>query len=345
MRTNPRAIHYNTSIAGWSFALARALDSYGIDSGKVFEDAGIELSAVISPDARLPVSNVQKVWRHAAENTDDNFGFVVSGFLTPASFQALGYGLWSSSTVKECIERFIRYRCVLSHMVFFELLEEDDRYRLTVVDERSVKSEITNDAGLSYLVRVARHIDEPGFSPLSVRVLRDEKDSCEKLRDFYLADVEYSSSDCALLFSKNALEKPLRHGNPALAAQQDAIVERYIAELGLISEYMMRVRSEIHRLLSSESVTIEQVASSLNVTVRTLQRRLSAEQSSYNQLLDQVRHQLAMEYIKDPAANATQIAFKLGFSDSGSFGRSFKRWTNQSFSEYRGTPSSDPGRA
>ena len=177
-----------------------------------------------------------------------------------------------------------------------------------MVDERSIKSEITNDTTLSYLVRMARTMDEPGFSPLSVRVQRDEKDSCGKLPGFYRADIEYSSADCALLFSKGALEKPLQHGNPALAAQQDAIVEHYIAELGLISEYMVRVKSAIHRLLSSDGVSVEQVAEGLNVTVRTLQRRLSAEQSSYNKLLDQVRRELAMDSGKKTVSLRTRRA-------------------------------------
>jgi AraC-like DNA-binding protein len=240
--------------------------------------------------------------------------------------------------MQEFIERFIRYRCVLSHMFFCELLEENDCYRLTMVDERSIKSAITNDAGLSYIVRMARQLDNPKFAPLKVRITADKNEASEKIQHFYKADVEYASSDHALLFSKDALQRPLRYGNPDLAAQQDTIVEHYIAELGLISEYMMRVKTNIHRLLSSGNVSIELVAEGLNITVRTLQRRLSAEKSSYNHLLDQVRHQLAMEYIKDPATNATEIAFKLGFNDSGSFGRSFKRWTNHSFSEFRSGP-------
>jgi AraC-like DNA-binding protein len=325
----------NTSIAGWSFALARALEDYGIDALQVFREAGIELDEVPSAAARLPVSSVQQVWRYAAEHTDGYFGITVSAYLGPASFHGLGFALWSSSTLKDFLERFIRYRCVLSHAFFCELLEEDDCYRLTLVDERSIKSTITKDAALSYVVRMARQLGDPEFAPSLVRTTVVKNDVSGRLRDFYAADVEYASMDHALLFSKDALARPLRFGNPDLAAQQDAIVERYIAELGLISEYMMRVKTTIHSLLSSDNVRIELVAESLNVTVRTLQRRLSAEQSSYNHLLDQVRHQLAMEYIKDPATNATEIAFKLGFNDSGSFGRSFKRWTNQSFSQFR----------
>ena len=138
-----------------------------------------------------------------------------------------------------------------------------------------------------------------------------------------------------MLLDRDSLLQPLRYRNENLAAQQDTLVERYIGQLGLISAEMLRVRTEIHRLLSSGPVNIELVAEGLSVTVRTLQRRLSAEQSSYNELLDEVRRQLALDYIKDPGANATEIAFKLGFNDSGSFGRSFKRWTKKSFTQYR----------
>ena len=89
---------YNTSIAGWSFAVARALDSYGLDASQVFADAGVDLHGIDSAAARLPVSSIQQVWRYAAENTDDYFGIAVSNYLTPASFHALGFALWSSST-------------------------------------------------------------------------------------------------------------------------------------------------------------------------------------------------------------------------------------------------------
>lgn len=117
--------------------------------------------------------------------------------------------------------------------------------------------------------------------------------------------------------------------------QLDGIVERYIARLGLISDHMLRVRNEILGLQSEGEVCIEMVAENLNVTVRTLQRRLSAEQGTYIELLDEVRHQLAMEYIDDPKNTVTDLAFRLGFNDSGSFGRSFRRWTGKSITQYR----------
>ena len=145
MDTNPNKASYNTSIAGWSFALARALDDYGIDAAKVFDDAGINLAGIGSAADRLPVSGVQQVWHYAAQNTDESFGIAVSHYLNPASFHALGSALWFSSSLLECLERLIRYRCVISHQFFCELLEEDGAYRLVLVDERSIKSEVTDE--------------------------------------------------------------------------------------------------------------------------------------------------------------------------------------------------------
>ena len=324
---------YRTSIAGWSYGLADALEDYGISSAAIFARAGIDLDNIDGPDARLPVNCVQQVWKYASDHTDDAFGLAVSAHLKPASFQALGFGLHCSSTLLELLERLIRYRCVVSHMFFCELLEEDDYYRLMLVDERSVKSELTHDAFNSYLVRLTRELQRSDFAPAHVNMLRAQPS--RTLADFFAADISGNSGQSSLLIRRDDMHLPLRYGNPELATQHDTLVERYISRLGLLSEYMLRVRNAIHEILSAGAVNIEMVANKLNVTVRTLQRRLSAEQSSYNILLDEVRHQLALEYASEPGASATEIGFRLGFSDSGSFGRSFKRWEGCSFTEYK----------
>lgn len=326
---------YETSIAGWSFALAEALDSYDIDSLQVFNEAGIDLAAVESASARLPVSSVQQVWRYAENHTDDYFGIQVSKFLTPASLHALGFGLWCSSSLRDYFERYIRYRCVLSHMHFCELIEREDHYLLNLVDERAIKSEITQDAAVGFFLRMASALYGSKIAPRAVYVTRSLDKGAQRLREFYGREVRPNSDAYGIEFDKSLMEHPLRFANPALAAQQDMHVEHYIAEHGLISEYMLRVRTAIQELLHTGDFGIEQVASRLNVTVRTLQRRLSSENCAYNHLLEEVRTQKAVEYARDPAISASEIAFRLGFNDSGSFGRSFKRWTGQSFTDYR----------
>jgi AraC-like DNA-binding protein len=281
------------------------------------------------------VNGVQKVWQFAAEHTDDYFGIRVAECLTPASLHALGFALWCSSNLRDYFERYIRYRCVLSHSHFCELIEEEKHFRLSLVDERNIKSEVTQDAATGFFLGMARQLLGNDFAPAGVHITRIVGAGSDQLRRFYGPTLETGCDAYAVLLRKEDLDRPMRFANPVLAAQQDAIVEQYIAEQGLISEYMLRVRTHISQLLDAGEISIEAVASCLNVTVRTLQRRLSDENSSYNQLLDDVRKQVAMGCARDPSASATETAFKLGFIDSGSFGRSFKRWTGKSFTDYR----------
>ena len=329
---------YATSIAGWSLALAHTLAEYGVDARAIFLEAGLDLEQVTSASDRLPISAVQQVWRFAGANTDNLFGLRMSAHLQPASLHALGFALWCSSTMKEFFERYIRYRCVLSHLHFCEFFREEADYRLVLVDERNIKSEITNDAATGFFLRMGRLLAAGDFSPKRLRITRSLGAERPAFEAFIDAEVVENSDTYALEFSRRTLEAPLRFANPDLGAQQDAIVERYIADHGLISEYMLRVRTAIQELLLNECVSLERTAEHLHVSPRTLQRRLADEASSYNQLLDDVRKTLALEYIRAPRANATDIAMRLGFSDSGSFGRRFKHWTGISFSQYRRGP-------
>ena len=327
--------YHDTSIAGWSFAIAGALDEYELDSAAIFSDAGIDLAAVQSPDARLPVQCVQQVWRWAADNTDECFGIRVDRQLNPASFHALGHALWSSSTMLDFIERLLRYRCIISQRFFADLVEDGDQYCLSLIDQRTIKTEITHDAFMGLIIEMGRQLDRPEFAPLWIHTSYEAGRPMQRLEEYFGAPLLTDTGESIICFDRESLLRPLRHGNQELALQLDAIVERYIARLGLISEHMLRVRNEIHGLLSDGEGSIEMVAENLNVTVRTLQRRLSAERCTYNQLLDEVRHQLALDYIQEPTNSVTDVAFRLGFNDSGSFGRSFKRWTGKSFTQYR----------
>ena len=79
------------------------------------------------------------------------------------------------------------------------------------------------------------------------------------------------------------------------------------------------------------------MASELFMSSRTLQRKLEDEGTSYNDVLNETRRELALRYIKEESLPLTEVSFLLGFSDSAAFSRAFKRWQGLSPSEYRGS--------
>ena len=97
-----------------------------------------------------------------------------------------------------------------------------------------------------------------------------------------------------------------------------------------------RVTAVIVDMLPSGGIADEKIAESLNMGVRSLQRRLKDHQASFSGLLENTRRELSREYLRDPKHSVNEVAYLLGFSEPGNFSRAFKRWYGQTPSEFRG---------
>jgi len=100
-----------------------------------------------------------------------------------------------------------------------------------------------------------------------------------------------------------------------------------LAALGNAST-SLRVSEEIIRRLAGGEPRRQDVAAALHLADRTLQRRLSAEKTSFQQLLDEARRDLARKYLADPRHALGQVAHLLGFADQSNFFRACRRWFN-----------------
>ena len=96
-----------------------------------------------------------------------------------------------------------------------------------------------------------------------------------------------------------------------------------------------KVKNFLLTMLPSGDTSIEETAFRLNVSKRTLQRHLTQESTSYQDLLNKIRHQLAEHYLKTGRVSLSEISFLLGFQDSNSFLRAFKFWSGDSPGEFR----------
>lgn len=325
-----------TSISAWAVALARALDSNGINSQAVFREAGIDLEQALSPYTRFPVARMQNVWKHAAERLEqDNFGLNVAAQLTPASFYGLSFGLYASGTLMELLERLIKFRRVISCSYDINLDASGDFVMLTFDDKRQIKSAAPSITVILYLLRICREIYGPTFHPEKVYFDLPESSGNQQLLDFVNAPIVYNAPCNGILLSKEMAQRPLPGADPELGQQQDKLVERYLARAGLEDTLRARVKLQVLESLADGSASLEELAAAMHTTPRTLQRKLKKENCSYHDLLDESRQQLALEYATDPHMSATQIALSLGFADTATFARAFKRWTGDSLTVYR----------
>jgi AraC-like DNA-binding protein len=90
------------------------------------------------------------------------------------------------------------------------------------------------------------------------------------------------------------------------------------------------VENEVEKLLPRGKASKQTIAKALALSARTLSRRLAGEGTTYEEVVDQLRRTLALQYLKDPGMSISQIAWLLGYEGSTSFNHAFKRWTGRS---------------
>lgn len=137
------------------------------------------------------------------------------------------------------------------------------------------------------------------------------------------------------MLPKQILQLPLVGACAELAQLHDNIATGYITRLDK-DDVVAAVRQKIIEYLPNGDCTRDKVAAAMCVTPTTLQNKLSRRDTNFQDLLDAIRKELAISYVRQPSLTITEITFLLGFGDTTNFTRAFKRWEGVSPTEFRG---------
>ena len=320
----------------WFKPMAEALESYGVDSSRLLSRAGIDLDLLTDPWKLYPVSVRNRVWKLAVEATGDAcFGLRAGAALRPPMLGHLGYSLLASSSLLTMFNRLDRFLMLVTTDGFHKTAEVDGEYRILITMVEPNLCPEAMDAWLMILVKLCRDIYSPDFRPLRVELQRPPPAGCtQEMEQVFNCPVSFSSNQIALYISKTDMQAKLPGALRELALQHDKVLSDYLARHQQ-SDVLTRVSVFITELLPGGTCSKVEVANKCHMSPRTLQNKLSNADTSYYSILDQVRQELALEYISQSHRNLHEIAFLLGFSDSSSFSRAFKRWNGVSPAQYK----------
>ena len=131
----------------------------------------------------------------------------------------------------------------------------------------------------------------------------------------------------AVTFSASSATRPFLTANEEMWEFFEPELRKRLSALDAAASIADRVRAVLLELLPTGATSVDAVARKLNVSRRTLQRRLSDEGSNFQAMLNQTRKELARHYLKNSSMSAAEISFLLGFEDPNSFFRAFHDWT------------------
>ncbi len=326
----------------FTVGIAEALEMQGVDSQELFARAGVPFVSATEQSTLIEISNSNTLYALAVEATrDPSFGLSVAQCIPPTLFKAAGYSLYASNSLHEFCQRLERFFGSLNKEARqnfdanYEVDESRDIYRLVLkVTERDLCSENV-DTWVAYMVKVCREISGPRFAPKRIELSRPvPTDREEAYHRYFRAPVHFAAKQNAIYFYKEDIFAPALAASGELAKQFDDISEAYILGLDR-SDVVKGVKRNIVKLLPTGDCSRETVAKALNVSERSLNAKLRECDTSYQELLEELRWKLAKQYLDRKNLSLTQIGYQLGFSDTSSFARAFRRWTGQSPSKYR----------
>lgn len=337
--TSSKLVRRATTLSTLARALVQALEAKGLDTGSLLQQAQLDPILINTPGARVPMEAMTRLWTLAIEETGNPaLGLEAARFIQPASNHALGLAWLASTTLREALERLERFHRVLSTGMSMRLHQSREPLELLVepADSDVLMAKEAIEAFFTITVTKCRMLMGDEYAPAAVYLMRQDPGLNDVYRQALGVDPQFSSTVNAIFFHGARLDDPLPAGDPELAAELDNISERYLSTIDP-KAFTHSVRDILEDILPSGRPTLGSVARLMNRGVKTVQRGLKSEGTSFQQVLEQTRMSLAVTYLREPDLSLTHVAHLLGFSDQSNFTRAFKRWTHQSPGSYRAT--------
>ncbi|PCI06511.1 MAG: hypothetical protein COB77_06790 [Gammaproteobacteria bacterium] len=316
--------------------LWKYLESVDIDPRPLYVKAGIDPQLLSNPDARLNSGNVERLWQNATDIIEDPcFGVKVASFWHPSQIGALGYAWLASSTLRRAFKRATRYIHVVSEKINLETTDTPAGLKISICfDASAITLPQQHDVAVAVLMHMCRFNYGDELVAKEITLARPKPACSKQISDFFRSDVQFDAEQSSLTFARADIDRSLASANKQIALMHDEMLMKYLIEIKQ-GDIVAQVKSIILDNLPDGHITDKLVARELNLSERSLQRRLKEHQTTFRFLLDNVREMVAKQYIKNPLNRMSDIAFLLGFSEQSAFSRAFKKWTGKSPVEYR----------
>jgi AraC-like DNA-binding protein len=330
---SPRS-HPTSTVLAWILPyLLEHLATRGYDSAALRRLPGLAGRDLDDPDVRVADASAAEAWHLAEQITgDEAIGLHMAQSVPAGALDILEYAFRSSATVRSGLDQLVRYVRAVSDRAIAEIDLVGDALAFTWVEPaQSHRVEFA----FALIVRMAREATSARIAPRRVDFAHRPPDNRSAHRAFFGAPVRFGKSSNQLLFSQADLALPLRSADPALSRIVRRRMDKMLKQVRRKDSIRAQVRRALLDNLTGGELTAASIARGLGLSDRTLHRRLRAENSSFADILDSTRGELAESLLPESGIGIGEIAFLLGFSEPSAFHRFFRRWTGRTPLAYR----------
>ncbi|MFZ5570162.1 MAG: AraC family transcriptional regulator [Thermodesulfobacteriota bacterium] len=328
-----------TTSVGLIQMVLKFVEESGIDPRVLLEETGIASGILDDPDARIAVARVDALWAAAVAGTrDPHFGLHLGESMRNRPGGNLLFAIFMNSpTVGVALEKFCRYHHLLNDAIQPKVAAEADLVFLywEAADPHSRSSRHVSEALLCVLNAVLHHLSGGKFTPVAVHFRHDRPRDIREHERIFNTRLEFGQARNAVVLERRYLATPVFLADPGFLESVERHAVALTHRIYLADSWADKVIRLLGRQLPGEKPALPAIARQLGVCTRSLQTRLRGEGTSFQALLDWVRKESALTYLKKPEIPLGEIAFLLGFSEQSAFIHAFKRWTGKTPKQYR----------
>jgi AraC-like DNA-binding protein len=336
----------SAQLPGEGYVYARALRGFldlaaalGADPEQVAGNAGIDLSLLTVPDALVPLASYYRLQEEFLLHTGNpDFGLLSGRVSYMESAHLHLYLASTSKNLRDWLNMLPSVGSILGDVGAVEVGQSEGQFTVEWHPRRPASEQrcLITDSILSAAV-----LQMDGYCLLPVRPVRvdftyPQPDDLRVLEDTFGVPLHFEQEVSALYYPREVLTFPQLHVSTRL---YDAVAEEFSAyfsdNASASDPFSLGLHAAIRRQLPAGDCSIDSVAGDMNVSRRTLQRRLKARDTNFQQLLQEVKSSLARKYLQDDSLSIIEIGFLLGYGDPSSFSAAFKLWCGSTPTEFR----------
>jgi AraC-like DNA-binding protein len=321
---------------GAIWAIPEVIRTLGADPAEVCAEAGIDIELFDDPGNLISFRAASRLFRVSAERTGCHHFGLLHGQKGGLSFLGfIGLLVKYSPNVESALRSLVRYLHlhIRGAVTTLEVSGRTATFAYKIYQPDAEATDQIGDAAVATMYNIMLELCGPKWNPLEVRLAHRKPDDIAPFRKFFQAPLRFDAEDNALVFFTESLRRPLPQAEPELRrllATQIAALERQYTD-----QFAEQVRSILRTALLTDHGSADQIASLFSMHSRTLHRRLTAAGSSFRELVDESRFEIARQMLTDTDADVSHVAYVLNYADSSAFTRAFRRWSGATPTQWR----------
>lgn len=319
----------------------RFAQAQGLDRAQLLKGIDLTEDQLNHDNPHIPGEKLQALIAHVLEKTGlPVLGLLSGDFVEPHSYSVLGFITMNCTTLGEAIMRIAPFEKLVGDMGTTQIQAVNDEIHLhwhCTYPNLQVREQMVDNVFASWIAYARWLGNAEDEHPLRVELMRSAPAATflHAYQQRWHCPVLFARPANKIIIEKSLLARPLRQPNPELRHTLEQHAHSKLARLAQGPNFQAELISHIQQLLSTGQLEQPLLAQRLNLSLRTLQRRIRQEGLNYQQLVDNERKARACEQLRHSNKSSEDIAQELGFIEVTSFYRSFKKWTGQTPAQFR----------